>query len=135
VRIVLVIGLAATTFAAALIAGYLGSAAGSAGGGRFRYGEVAPRIGYLYIATFEDEDFKRIDAWARDIDTVMTAVAMARARSPIVQGLGGYLAGGGHDGPLSFASLAWRPYDRGTEPWQARRRPIQYRCSPATFPA
>jgi Peptidase family S41/Tricorn protease C1 domain len=78
-----------TNFDAALITGYLGSSARSAGGGRFRYGEVAPGIGYLYIATFEDEDFKRIDDWARDIDTVMAAVAGDRALIVDVRSNGG----------------------------------------------
>lgn len=42
-----------------------------AGDGNFIYGSVTPDIAYLYITTFEDEDFGRIDNWAKEIDRVV----------------------------------------------------------------
>jgi carboxyl-terminal processing protease len=69
--------------------GYLLGTARRAGGGRFLLGYVAPGIGYLHIGTFEDENFGRIDDWAKDIDSVMAALKDATAMIVDVRDNGG----------------------------------------------
>jgi Peptidase family S41/Tricorn protease C1 domain len=68
---------------------YLGTSRRLAGGGRFVYGQLSPTVGYLRITTFEDEDFKRIDDWAKEIDAVIAALSANDALVVDVRGNGG----------------------------------------------
>jgi Peptidase family S41/Tricorn protease C1 domain len=53
---------------------YLRNTLRVAGGGKLIYGNVTADIGYLYLASFEDEDFGKIDDWAKEIDGVVEAL-------------------------------------------------------------
>ncbi|MCB0834662.1 MAG: S41 family peptidase [Bacteroidetes bacterium] len=41
------------------------------GDGRYYYGRLQDSIGYLYIPTFEDKDYARIDQWVSELDKVL----------------------------------------------------------------
>lgn len=54
-----------------LLLTYFGNRISKAGDNRFWYGKLSDSIGYLYITTFEDKDFGRVDDWVVGIDQVL----------------------------------------------------------------